>query len=92
MVEKKVRTRPAQLYRGEQKVLFALMDLLGAGERPLLRSIAARCGWTSLMWVWTVLRQLRKRGLVSFEDGKRSTLQVLYRFEPVNTEGPCSAD
>lgn len=60
----------------EGKVLAYILACADAGRPPTTREVAIACfnGRQSQTWAMTIIKQLRKRGLVSMEDNLSRTI------------------
>jgi SOS-response transcriptional repressor LexA len=63
----------------EIKVLEVVMKL----PFPTVNGISAACGWRSKGMTHKLLKMLRAKGLVDWEEGKNGTIHPTCRFIPV---------
>ena len=68
----------------KMRVLVAVCRVHAATGRATLREVAAVAGYDSAMTVQYALRDLRDRGLVTWERGRHGTLRPLVREVPVD--------
>ena len=66
----------------QMTVLEAIMRIIDAGRRPTIREIMKTVGHHSTTYVRHAIRELRSKGLVSFEDNRAATIRPRVRFIP----------